>query len=206
VTESCLNGKTLALSALATTLLLSGCISDRHVASGPVRANAVVAAPPPPPVVVAEPVYVPEPHDAYISVALDSDIVFVGGNTYIWYVGHDGRRYRHFYGHGDMRAEVMHRRANLRLVMAHHDGHLPMQKPPMAAPSEKRAMAARPAHPTQAHQGAAAHQPHQMHQAQQPHQAHQAQQAHQPHQPPSGKPAPAANHTADANHRVQPRT
>jgi hypothetical protein len=193
-----LNGKTLALSALATTLLLSGCISDRHVASGPVRANAVVAAPPPPPpVVVAEPVYVPEPHDAYISVALDSDIVFVGGNTYIWYVGHDGRRYRHFYGHGDMRAEVMRRRANLRLVMAHHDGHLPMQKPPMAAQSEKRAMAARPAHPTQAHQSAPAHQAHQ---------PHVAQQAHQPHQPPSGKPAPAANRTADANHRVQPHT
>jgi hypothetical protein len=189
-----LNGKTLALSALATTLLLSGCISDNHVASGPVRANAVVAAPPPPPVVVAEPVYVPEPHDAYISVALDSDIVFVGGNTYIWFVGHDGRRYRHFYGHGDMRAEVMRRRANLRLVMAHHDGHLPMQKPQMAAQSDKHAMAARPAHPAQARQAAPAHQP------------HPSKQAHQPHQPPSGKPAPAANHTADANHRVQPHT
>lgn len=194
-----MNGKTLALSALATTLLLSGCISDTRVAAGPVRANAVVAAPPPRPVVIAEPVYVPEPHDAYISVALDNDIVFVGGNTYIWYVGHDGRRYRHFYGRGDLRGEVLHRRSNLRLVMAHHEGHLPMQKVPMPPPERHgmRAHAGRTPQEQREHREQHAHQPPQM---------HQSQQAHQPHQPPSGKPASAANHTADADRRWQPRT
>ncbi|RQH04465.1 hypothetical protein [Paraburkholderia dinghuensis] len=189
-----MNGKTLALSALASTLLLSGCISDTRVAASPARPNAVVAAPPPPPrqaVVVAEPVYVPEPHDAYISVALDSDIVFAGGNTYIWYLGHDGRRYRHFYGHGDLRGEVMHRRANLRLVMTHHDGHLPMQKVQMAPPPTRHAPPAGQPHPPEKHQ---------------PPQARPQQQAHQPHQPPSGKPAPTANRTADENHPVQPHS
>ncbi|WP_233872242.1 hypothetical protein [Paraburkholderia adhaesiva] len=198
-----MNRKTLALSALATTLLLSGCISDNRVTAPPVRANAVVAAPPPPPrpaVVVAEPVYVPEPHDAYISIALDSDIVFAGGNTYIWYLGHDGRRYRHFYGHGDLRGEVMHRRANLRLVMAHHEGHLPMQKVQMAPPPTRRAPPAPPARPAQLAHQPAKHQPSQARQAQ------PTQQAHQPHQPPSGKPAPAANRTADENHQVQPHS
>jgi hypothetical protein len=204
-----LNGKTLALSALATMLLLSGCVSDNHVAANPpVRAKVVVAAPPPPPVVVAEPVYVPEPHDAYISVALDSDIVFAGGNTYIWYVGHDGRRYRHFYGHGDLRAEVLHRRMNLRAVMAHHDGHLPMQKvQQMTTAPAKRGMPVHTGHPMQGHtMQAHAMQAHQPSPAHQPQQAHRTQQAHQPHPSPSGKPAPAANRTADANHHVQPHS
>jgi hypothetical protein len=177
-----LNDKTLALGALISTLLLSGCIADTRVAAGPVRANAVVAAPPPPPaVVVAEPVYVPEPHDAYISVALDTDIVFVSGNTYIWYVGQDGRRYRHFYGHGDLRGEVIHRRGQLRLVMAHHGGRLPMQKVHAAVQPPAR-------HAVPPHQGAPAHPP------AQPHELH----AH--------KPAPAPNHVADASHHEHPRT
>ena len=173
-----MNVKTLTIGALAATLTLSGCINDTRVAAGPVRANAVVAAPPPPPpaVVVAEPVYVPEPHDAYISVALDTDVVFVGGDTYIWYVGHDGHRYRHLYGHGDLRHEVFHRRAQLRLVMAHHQGHLPMQQVHAAAPPARGAQPARPPRPTQAHQ------------------------------PPPHKPMPVPSHTADADHHWHPGT
>jgi hypothetical protein len=66
---------------------------------------------------------VPEPNDAYISVAAKSDIVFVGGDTYIWVTGSDGRRHRHFYGHGDRRLEVVRRRENLRSVAAPHRGH-----------------------------------------------------------------------------------
>jgi len=176
-----LKHKTLALGALMSTLLLGGCITDTRVAAGPVRANAVVVAPAPPPpppaVIVAEPVYVPEPHDAYISVALDSDIVFVSGSTYIWYVGHDGRRYRHFYGHGDLRGEVIHRRAQLRLVMAHHGGHLPMQKVHVAAPPARNAVPAHPAHP-----------------------------AAQPRQLEARKQPPAANRVADEHHHEHPHT
>lgn len=194
-----MNGKTLALSALATTLLLSGCMSNTRVAAGPVRANAVVAAPPPQTVVVAEPVYVPEPHDAYISVALDSDIVYAGGSTYIWFVGPDGRRHRHFYGHGDQRANVMHRRANLRVVMAHHEGHLPMQKAHMAPPA-RHAPPARPAHFPQQREA------HQQHQPPLARQGRPAPQANQPHQPQHGKPAQTSNRTAEANHQAQPHT
>jgi hypothetical protein len=179
-----LNDKTLALGALISTLLLSGCVTDARVAAGPARVNAVAVAPPPPPppaVVVAEPVYVPEPHDAYISVALDTDIVFVSGNTYIWYVGHDGRRYRHFYGHGDLRGEVIHRRGQLRLVMAHHGGHLPMQKVHAAMPPARHAVPPHQAHPV-------------AHPAAQPHELH------------ARKPAPTPNPVADASHHEQPHT
>ncbi|WP_321781520.1 hypothetical protein [Paraburkholderia sp. J94] len=136
-----MNGKTRALTAfphlgrlaalapivpLAGALLLSGCVADTRVAATPARPVAVVA-PPPAPVVVAAPVYVPEPHDAYVSIAADRDVVYASGATYIWFVGSDGHRHRHYYGRGDLRGEVMHRRAELRNVMAHHDGHLPMQ-------------------------------------------------------------------------------
>jgi hypothetical protein len=192
-----LNGKTLALSALATTLLLSGCVSDTRVAAGPVRTTTVVAAPPPRPVVVAEPVYVPEPHDAYISVALDSDIVYTGGNTYIWYVGQDGRRHRHYYGRGDLRGDVMHRRANLRIVMAHHEGHLPMQKVHMAPRPARHAAPGRSAHFPQQRE---AHRPPQAHEA---HRGHPAPQAHQSQH---GKPGQTPNRTAETNHQGQPRT
>lgn len=113
---------------LLGTLLISGCVTDARVAAGPVRATAVVAAPPPPPpVVIAQPVYVPQPYDAYVSVALDRDVVYVGGSTYIWITGPDGHRHRRYYGRGDLRGEVLHRRGELRAVMAHNDGHLPMQ-------------------------------------------------------------------------------
>jgi hypothetical protein len=138
-----LNGKTRVLTAfpplrrmaslgalvpfvpLAGVLLLSGCFTDTRVAATPARPVAVVASPPP--VVAAAPVYVPEPHDAYVSVVADRDVVYTGGATYIWFVGSDGHRHRHYYGRGDLRGEVIHRRAELRNVMAHHDGHLPMQ-------------------------------------------------------------------------------
>jgi hypothetical protein len=66
---------------------------------------------------------VPEPNDIYVSGAANSDVVFVGGSTYIWVTGPDGRRHRHFYGHGDRRLEVFHRRANLRSVAPPRLGH-----------------------------------------------------------------------------------
>ncbi|RAR66068.1 hypothetical protein C7401_103375 [Paraburkholderia unamae] len=132
-----MNAKLRALPfalALFGTSLITGCVTDARVVAGPARATAVVAAPPPPPVVVAQPVYVPQQYDAYVSVALDRDIVYTGGSTYIWIVGSDGHRQRHYYGHGDLRGEVLHRRSELRVVMAHNEGHLPMQRVHMAEP------------------------------------------------------------------------
>jgi hypothetical protein len=140
-----------AVVPLSIALLLSGCVTHTQVVAAPAR--PVVVAAPPPPAVVAAPAYIPEPHDAYVSVALDRDVVVIGGMTYIWFVGPDGQRHRHYYGRGDLRAEVFHRRAELRDVMAHHEGHLPMQHayvapPPMrAAPPHARVhveMVARP--------------------------------------------------------------
>jgi hypothetical protein len=65
----------------------------------------------------------PERDDIYISAALDRDVLFVGGSTYIWVTGPDGQRHRHFYGHGDRRQEVFRRRDNLHSVTAHRGGH-----------------------------------------------------------------------------------
>jgi hypothetical protein len=133
------------IAAIAGALDLTGCVTTTgqgHAAAQPVaqpaRATVVVAAPPPPPrapaVVVARPVVreelMPEHDDVYISAALDRDVVFVGGSTYIWVTGPDGRRHRHFYGRGDRRQEVFRRRDNLHSVAAHHAGHPPPHHAP----------------------------------------------------------------------------
>ncbi|MEX3809562.1 hypothetical protein AB3X96_04690 [Paraburkholderia sp. BR13439] len=88
--------------------------------------------------------YQPLPTDVYVANVVDRDVVFVGGDTYIWVVGRDGVRQRQFYAHGDRRAEVFHRREELRRVMASHDGHLP------GYPGDARAPLARPAGPSPA--------------------------------------------------------
>lgn len=113
---------------------LAGCTTGgpRPVAARPVahpeRPTVVVAAAPARrPLVVARPVatevILPEPNDVYISTAANSDVVFIGGNTYIWVTASDGRRHCHFYGHGDRRQEVFRRRENLRSVMTRRAGH-----------------------------------------------------------------------------------
>ncbi|MGF6955613.1 hypothetical protein [Paraburkholderia youngii] len=88
--------------------------------------------------------YQPLPTDVYVANVVDRDVVFVGGVTYIWVVGRDGVRQRQFYAHGDRRAEVFHRREELRRVMASHDGHLP------GYPGDARAPLARPVGPSPA--------------------------------------------------------
>lgn len=119
-------GGTIALS-------LSGCVTSGPPQSNvrpvayPQRSTAVVAVPPAHGVVTARPVVVeevvPESSDLYIRAAANADIVFVGGSTYIWAVGPDGHRHRHFYARGDRRQEVFHRRDNLRSVVSHRNGH-----------------------------------------------------------------------------------
>jgi hypothetical protein len=110
-----------------------------------VLANALTPPPPPPPPVVVEEVYQPMPNDVYITGVVDHDVVFVGGETYIWVVGPDGVRRRRFYAHGDHRADVFRRRDELHRVMVNHGGHLPdhatVAHGPMGHPGE-------PGHPT----------------------------------------------------------
>lgn len=116
---------TLAAVILAPALL-TGCVSGPPpvtVVTPPAR--PVVAAIAAPMVIAPAPAYVPGPYDPYISVALDSDIVYIGGSTYVWTTDAGGHRVRHLMGLGDMRAELMHRRAELHQVMREHGGHLP---------------------------------------------------------------------------------
>jgi hypothetical protein len=177
--------------ALANALLLAGCITSAHVATGPARATAVVAAPPPPPpVVVAQPVYVPQPYDAYVSVALDRDVVYAGGSTYIWVTGPDGHRQRRLYGRGDLRGEVLHRRSELRVVMAHNEGHLPMQHARMAEPPARVRVTMQP-------HGAPPH-------ATPPHGYRPPPGGHPPAHTAQHRPPPAPNRNADAGHHRHP--
>jgi hypothetical protein len=136
--EPHLNTMKLATSfaAVAAFAALTGCVtSEQQIAAAPARPRpAVVAvqAPPPPAVVVRapapapQPVYVSAPSDVYIAGVIDRDVVFVGGSTYLWVVGPDGKRHRHFYARGDRRAEVFRRREHLRAEMARHGGHPPV--------------------------------------------------------------------------------
>ena len=125
------------IAGTASTLYLTGCVTSTpgpvvvQPVAQPARATVVVTTPlpPRPPVVIAQPVVreelIPERNDVYITAAADSDIIFVGGSTYIWVTGADGRRHRHLYGRGDRRQEIFHRRENLHSVMTHHAGHPP---------------------------------------------------------------------------------
>lgn len=123
-----------AMTALAALTALAGCVtSERQISTASVTPRpAVVAVQAPPPVVVVpapapvrQPVYVSAPGDVYIAGVMDRDVVFVGGDTYLWVAGPDGRRHRHFYAHGDRRAEVFRRREHLRAEMARRGGYAP---------------------------------------------------------------------------------
>jgi hypothetical protein len=153
-----------SFAALAAFAALAGCVtSEQQISAAPARPRpAVVAvqAPPPPPAVVVhapapQPVYVSAPSDVYIAGVVDRDVVFVGGSTYLWVVGADGKRHRHFYARGDRRAEVFRRREHLRVEMAHRHGHPPVHA--MAAPrhDEHRPHphGERVAHPSDRHDG-----------------------------------------------------
>jgi hypothetical protein len=121
----------LYAAMIAAFVPLTACVTDGqgHVVMDPNVSATISAAfvppPPPAPVPVVAEVYEPMPYDAAVVVVADRDVVFVGGSTYIWVTGPDGIRHRQFYAHGDHRADVFHRRDELRAVMARHDGHLP---------------------------------------------------------------------------------
>ncbi|MEM5339284.1 hypothetical protein [Paraburkholderia azotifigens] len=151
-----------SFAAVAAFAALAGCVtSEQQIAAAPARPRPAVVAvqPPPPPAVVVrapapapQPVYVAAPSDVYIAGVVDRDVVFVGGNTYLWVVGPDGKRHRHFYARGDRRAEVFRRREHLRVEMARHGGH-----PPVHAMAPRRDEHRPPAH---GERPGYAHQPH----------------------------------------------
>ncbi|HEY1608368.1 MAG TPA: hypothetical protein VGG24_03815 [Paraburkholderia sp.] len=115
------------LATLASTAALAGCATDGQgqLVFDPTKVNAVITATLAPQPVVVEEVYQPMPTDVYVSGVVDSDIVILHGDTYMWVRGADGVRRREFYAHGDHRADVMHRRDELHAVMARHGGRLP---------------------------------------------------------------------------------
>jgi hypothetical protein len=88
-----------------------------------------------PGVVIATPfvAYAPNPFDVYITNAQPADVLYVHGDTFIWSVDGNGRRYQQFYAHGDHRADVFSRRDELHRVMARNGGRLPSHE---AAPRE----------------------------------------------------------------------
>jgi hypothetical protein len=123
----------IQLAGVACVATLAGCATNDQgvLVVDPNKVNAVIMGaltpppPPPPPPVIVEEAYAPAPNDVYISTVVDRDVVFVGGDTFIWYVGPDGQRHKRFYAHGDRRHDVFARRDQLHTVMMHHDGHLP---------------------------------------------------------------------------------
>ncbi|WP_246257613.1 hypothetical protein [Pararobbsia alpina] len=121
----------ISLASIACATFLGGCATNEQgqLVVDPNKVNQVFSGaqspPSPPPPVVVEEAYQPTPNDIYISTVVDRDVVFVGGNTYIWVVGPDGARHRRLYAHGDHRNEVFHRRDELHKVMMNHGGHLP---------------------------------------------------------------------------------
>jgi hypothetical protein len=64
--------------------------------------------------------YAPSPRDVYITAAPATDIMFIGGATYIWGVDGYAHRERHFYGNGDRRAELFRLQEELHRVVALH--------------------------------------------------------------------------------------
>jgi hypothetical protein len=161
-----LNTMKLATSfaAVAAFAALAGCVtSEQQISAAPTRPRpqpavfAVQAPPPPPPAVVvrapAQPVYVSAPSDVYIAGVVDRDVVFVGGSTYLWVVGPDGKRHRHFYARGDRRAEVFRRREHLRVEMAHRGGHPPVHAamPPRRDEHRAHSHGERPVYAREAH-------------------------------------------------------
>jgi hypothetical protein len=128
-----MNMKRLAtqLAGIACVATLAGCATNDqgNLVVDPNKVNAIIAGaltpPPPPPPVIVEEAYVPGPNDVYIAAVEERDVVIVGGDTFIWYVGPDGHRHRRFYAHGDHRHDVFARRDELHRVMANHEGHLP---------------------------------------------------------------------------------
>jgi hypothetical protein len=69
--------------------------------------------------------YAPAANDQAVASAQPSDVVVQNGDTYVMATDASGHRRRVFYGHGDMRAQVVTRHALLQQVIVHNGGALP---------------------------------------------------------------------------------
>ncbi|GAB7527389.1 hypothetical protein PBS_63800 [Paraburkholderia sp. 2C] len=138
-------------------MFVAGCATNEQgqLVVDPDKVNEVLAGalnpPPPAPPVVVEEAYQPMPNDIYVSTVVDKDVVFVGGNTYIWVVGSDGVRHRRLYAHGDHREDIFHRRDELHKVMINHGGRLPDHAIAAHGPTEHPGAPGHPGAVTQNH-------------------------------------------------------
>jgi hypothetical protein len=107
-------------AALAALMSLAACV--QVPCAGDPTQPCFAAAPMPMYAQPAPEPYPPMPDDMYLATVVDSDVVLIGGDTYVWYVGSDGMRHRRFYAHGDRRQNIFRRRAELHNTMMHNGG------------------------------------------------------------------------------------
>ncbi len=114
------------LNAVGVSVALASLAANAGVTIHPVIVAPAPVVVVPQPVIVAPVVaYVPNPMDVYILAAPPADIIFINGDTYIWTTDAYGHRVRRFYGHGDHREFLNHRREELHRVRERNGGHLP---------------------------------------------------------------------------------
>lgn len=135
------SGLTLPLASVALFAAMQMSSAQAQIVIQP---NVVIAVPG---VVVALPfvAYVPNPYDVYITNAQPADVVYIHGDTFIWSIDGNGRRYQKFYAHGDRRAEVFSRQEELHRVMARNNGHLPSHESAPHQNEQRHEQGGRPA-------------------------------------------------------------
>ncbi|WP_179401594.1 hypothetical protein [Burkholderia guangdongensis] len=126
-------------AALAALMSLGACVQvpcgdpSCYPGAGPMP---MYAQPTPVPYAPYTP-YAPAPDDMYLATVVDTDVVLIGGDTYIWFVGSDGARHRRFYAHGDRRQDVFRRRDELHNTMMRNGGRPPGPSGDARGPQER---------------------------------------------------------------------
>ena len=125
---------------MGLALLLGGCMTNDQgqTVMDPDKVSKFVSAvlTPPPPAKGDDGAnpddqgYAPAPNDQAVADATQSDIVVQNGNTYVMATDAAGHRRAVFYGHGDVRAQVIARHEQLRQVMADNGNKLPTRAIP----------------------------------------------------------------------------
>jgi hypothetical protein len=124
-----------AVSGLAVASMISGCMTNEQgqTVLDPDKVNVFVSAVLTPGQQAKDSEdtdadtqgYAPAANDQAVANAQPADVVVQNGNTYLMAPDASGHRRPVFYGHGDMRAQVMTRHAQLQQVIAHNGGALP---------------------------------------------------------------------------------
>jgi hypothetical protein len=124
-----------AVSGLAVASMISGCMTNEQgqTVLDPDKVNVFVSAVLTPGQQAKDSEdtdadtqgYAPAANDQAVANAQPADVVVQNGNTYLMAPDASGHRRPVFYGHGDMRAQVVTRHAQLQQVIAHNGGALP---------------------------------------------------------------------------------